>query len=262
MNEAIERQLRDGIVFTLPHPIEVELAERVVELRPRRRARALREDRLGRERAPPCGWRVPHTGRERVLVAATTAGTTGTSARPRAPAACRRAVRELIDGFRFNDLDSLDAALARQPGDTAAVDPRARRGRRSPRPGFLEGVVERAHAAGALVVFDEIITGFRLGAGRRAGALRRAGRPGHASARRSATACRSRRSREALSSWTSSSEVFFSGTHGGEALSIAAALAVLDNLDARAFRSLARGGERLRAGIEGAIESQRGRPTG
>lgn len=34
VNEAIERQLRDGIVFTLPHPIEVDVAERIAALVP------------------------------------------------------------------------------------------------------------------------------------------------------------------------------------------------------------------------------------
>src|SRR4051794_28199982 len=34
VTEAVTRQLRDGIVFTLPHPIEVEVAERVVKLVP------------------------------------------------------------------------------------------------------------------------------------------------------------------------------------------------------------------------------------
>src|SRR4029078_3266267 len=34
VTEAIKRQLEDGIIFTLPHPIEVSLAERVVGLVP------------------------------------------------------------------------------------------------------------------------------------------------------------------------------------------------------------------------------------
>ena len=34
VSEAIERQLRDGIVFTLPHPVEVEVAERIAALVP------------------------------------------------------------------------------------------------------------------------------------------------------------------------------------------------------------------------------------
>ena len=53
-------------------------------------------------------------------------------------------------------------------------------------------------------------------------------------------------------------DVFFSGTHGGETLSLAAARAVLDDLDAEAYRGLYAKGERLRAGIERAI-ARRGR---
>src|SRR5262249_3765949 len=50
-------------------------------------------------------------------------------------------------------------------------------------------------------------------------------------------------------------DVFFSGTHGGETLSLAAAQAVLDRLDGAAYATLYSKGERLRAGIQRAIES-------
>ena len=42
-----------------------------------------------------------------------------------------------------------------------------------PAPGFLEALRLLCDAAGALLVFDEVITGFRVGARRRAGAVRR-----------------------------------------------------------------------------------------
>ena len=42
-----------------------------------------------------------------------------------------------------------------------------------PADGFLELLRERANATGALLVFDEVITGFRVGARRRPGARRR-----------------------------------------------------------------------------------------
>ena len=55
------------------------------------------------------------TPRGRSSAATTSAGMTGTSALLRAPAAAA-AVQELIDDFRFSDLDSVDEALARHPG--------------------------------------------------------------------------------------------------------------------------------------------------
>jgi glutamate-1-semialdehyde aminotransferase len=48
-------------------------------------------------------------------------------------------------------------------------------------------------------------------------------------------------------------DVFFSGTHGGEVLSLAAARATLDALDANAYAALEEKGARLRVAVEAAI---------
>jgi glutamate-1-semialdehyde aminotransferase len=252
VTEAIERQLRDGIVFTLPHPIEVELAERVVERIPG--AEQVRFAKTGSD-VDSAAVRVAraHTGRERIVIGGyhgwhdwyigSTSRNTGVPV----------AVSELVDGFTFNDLDSLDAALGRHPGEIAAVilEPA---GAEEPAPGFLEGVIERSHSAGALVIFDEIITGFRVA-------------PGGAQERYDvradlATFGKALGNGMPISALAGRAEVmgeldrvFFSGTHGGETLSMAAALAVLDTLDESAYRALDERGEQLRAGIEGAIES-------
>ena len=66
----------------------------------------------------------------------------------------------------YNDEAALDAAFARHGPDIAAVlvEPvAANMGLVPPRPGFLDGLRRRCTAAGALLVFDEVITGFRLG---------------------------------------------------------------------------------------------------
>jgi glutamate-1-semialdehyde 2,1-aminomutase len=68
----------------------------------------------------------------------------------------------------FNDLDSVRRALAAHPGDVAAilVEPVAgNMGLVPPEPGFLQGLRELADASGALLVFDEVMTGFRLAKG-------------------------------------------------------------------------------------------------
>ncbi len=75
----------------------------------------------------------------------------------------------------YNDLAALDAALAEHGAQTAAilVEPvAANMGLVAPAPGFLEGLRERATRHGALLVFDEVITGFRVALG---GAQARAG---------------------------------------------------------------------------------------
>src|SRR5690606_12509602 len=67
-----------------------------------------------------------------------------------------KAVRDLVATFAYNDLASLEASI---DDSTAAVilEPMTFD---HPDPGFLEGVVEIAHRNGALVIFDEIWTGF------------------------------------------------------------------------------------------------------
>jgi glutamate-1-semialdehyde 2,1-aminomutase len=68
----------------------------------------------------------------------------------------------------YNDLESVRAAAERHAGGLAAVfvEPVAgNMGCVPPEPGFLEGLRELCDAAGALLVFDEVITGFRVGRG-------------------------------------------------------------------------------------------------
>src|SRR5207247_1995746 len=68
----------------------------------------------------------------------------------------------------YNDRIAVTEAFAAQPGRIAAVvvEPViANAGVIPPLPGYLEHLREVTHAEGALLVFDEVITGFRLGTG-------------------------------------------------------------------------------------------------
>jgi glutamate-1-semialdehyde aminotransferase len=248
--EAVTRQIRDGIVFTLPHPIELEVAELILSRVPG--ADRIRFAKAGSD-ANSAAVRLAraNTGRDVVLVC----GYHGwhdwfigsTSRRAGVPVA----VRELVDEFPFNDLDGLDAALQRNDGNVAAVilEPV---GASEPGPDFLQGVVDRAHAAGALAIFDEIITGFRIapgGAQERYGVTADIATFGKAIGNGMPLSAIAGRA-EVLDPL---GEVFFSGTHGGETLSLAAARAVLGLLDADAYARIERSGERLRQGIEQAI---------
>ncbi|MDE2571632.1 MAG: glutamate-1-semialdehyde 2,1-aminomutase [bacterium] len=69
---------------------------------------------------------------------------------------------------RYNDLDAVDAVLHLHGKRLAAIvlEPVvANMGLVHPLPGFLAGLRERASRAGALLIFDEVITGLRLGLG-------------------------------------------------------------------------------------------------
>jgi glutamate-1-semialdehyde 2,1-aminomutase len=65
----------------------------------------------------------------------------------------------------FNDLDTTERIVATHAADLAAiiVEPLQRTIR--PRPGFLAGLRDLAHGVGALLIFDEVVTGFRLAYG-------------------------------------------------------------------------------------------------
>ncbi|HWZ83139.1 MAG TPA: aminotransferase class III-fold pyridoxal phosphate-dependent enzyme [Terriglobales bacterium] len=163
VNRAVAEQLALGHSFSLPHPVEVELAERLTRLIPCaemvrfgkngsdatsgavRAARAFTK----RERVACCGY---HGWQDWYI---------GTTTRH---AGVPKAVRELTHPFVYNDLASLDRLLAEHAGEFAAVimEPM---NFVEPAPGFLEGVKDLARAHGAVLIFDEICSGFHLGLG-------------------------------------------------------------------------------------------------
>jgi glutamate-1-semialdehyde 2,1-aminomutase len=76
------------------------------------------------------------------------------------PAGVPDGVRRSTVGFGYNDLPSLETLFAEHEGRVACVVLEAATAT-EPRPGFLEGVRRLCDAHGALLVLDEMITGFR-----------------------------------------------------------------------------------------------------
>lgn len=75
------------------------------------------------------------------------------------------AVRSLSRSFGYNNLDSLRQLLDEHPARVACVILEAASALAEPDPGFLEGVRALCDAHGAVLIFDETITGFRWAAG-------------------------------------------------------------------------------------------------
>ena len=227
VDEAIRRQLDDGITFTLMHPLEVDVAERIVALCP-----GVEAVRFGKSGSDALSAAVraarAHTGRSQVLVAGYHGWHdwyVGSTTRNRGVPA---EVAALTTTFAYNDLDSLAAALSAHRGSVAAVvlEPA---GLDTPDDGYLQGVVDLARSAGAVSVFDEVITGFRFAPG---GARQRYGVVPDLSCYGKALGNGMPISAVA-GSWDVMAvfeDVFFSMTHGGETLSLAAAAAVLDTI--------------------------------
>jgi len=228
VNAAVTAQLGQGHSFSLPHPLEVELAERLTRFIPCaekvrfgkngsdatsgavRAARAL----TGRERIACCGYH----GWQDWYIGSTTRN-----------AGVPEAVRALTHPFVYNDLGSLQKLLSEHKGEFAAVimepvnfwPPGAR---------FLEGVRDLAHEHGALLIFDEICSGFHFGLG---GAQKKFGVTpdlacfGKAMGNGFPISCVVGRA-DVMKVFE---DIFFSFTFGGEVASMAAAMKVLDVLE-------------------------------
>ena len=102
-----------------------------------------------------------------------------------------------------------------------------------PRDGYLPALRELTRSHGALLIFDEVITGFRLGAGRRAGRLRHRARPdlpGQDHRRRAARGGLRRPGRH-HGPRRARGPVYQAGTLSGNPLAMAAGAATLDVLE-------------------------------
>lgn len=89
VTQAVRAQLDDGVIFSLPHRLEAEVAELICEMVPC--AEMVRFGKNGSTPPPaPCGSHAPPPAASMSRSAATTAGRTGTSAAPRGTRACRK----------------------------------------------------------------------------------------------------------------------------------------------------------------------------
>jgi glutamate-1-semialdehyde 2,1-aminomutase len=155
----------------------------------------------------------------------------------------------------WNDRDALSVASDREDLAAIIAEPcPANMGLIRPAPGFLELLRERADAVGALLIFDEVISGFRVdraGAGRRAGVqadllvlgkILGGGLPAAALAGR----------RELMERLAPVGDVYQAGTLSGNPLAVAAGLATLALLDEEAYARLAKTTDTLAQGLRAA----------
>ena len=225
VTQAVRDQLDDGVVFSLAHPIEAEVAELICEMVPS--AEKVRFGKNGSD-ATAGAVRVARafTGRDHVVVCGYHGWQDwyiGATARNRG---VPEATRNLTHSIPFNDLEAAKAALAAHDIACVVIEPM---NVAWPAPGYLEGLKEAAHAAGALLVFDETITGFRFhegGAQALFGVTPDLSTFGKGLANGFPLAAVAGRS----DVMALMEEIFFSFTMGGETLSLAAAKATLEKL--------------------------------
>jgi len=157
--EAVRSQLEDGIVFGYPHPLEVEVAERLRELIPCcQMVRFLKTG--GEAMAAALKTARAATGRD-VILRCGYHGWLQTTGEPGVPTG----VGELLPAFTWGDEAGLAGLLERYAGRVAAITIAASYPHLVPNDTFLHACRRLADAHGALVIFDEIVTGFRVAVG-------------------------------------------------------------------------------------------------
>ncbi|MCX5828118.1 MAG: aminotransferase class III-fold pyridoxal phosphate-dependent enzyme [Deltaproteobacteria bacterium] len=174
---AVTAAIHKGAMSSLNCPEEVALAEKLVDLHPwaemARFARtggeacavAVRIGRAasGRGKVAFCGY---HGWHDWYLAAnlADESNLDGQLLPGLEPKGVPRELTGTALPFRYNHLEDLEAIVQRHPEDVGVIIMEPVRGN-MPLPGFLEGVRDIATRIGAVLIFDEITSGFRMNLG-------------------------------------------------------------------------------------------------
>ena len=228
VDAAITAQLARGITHSLATRLEMELAERFKALIPC--AEMTRFGKNGSD-ATSAAVRLARaaTGRDKIVVCGYHGWQDWYIGSTSRHLGVPEAVRKLTLTFPYNDAAALERTLEENRNEIAAIilEPMSLT---PPAPGFLQAVRALATKHGSLLVFDEIITGFRIGMG---GAQKVFGVVPDLAAFGKAmgngmpiSAIVGRRD-----IMRQMDEIFFSGTFGGETLSLAASIATIDKLE-------------------------------
>ncbi|MCX7876777.1 MAG: aminotransferase class III-fold pyridoxal phosphate-dependent enzyme [Melioribacteraceae bacterium] len=160
VDEAIRKQLEDGITFSMMHPLEVEVAEMINKIIPN--AEMIRYSKTGAD-VTSAAVRLAraYTGKNKILCCgyhgwhdwyiAVTSRNNGIP----------QAVQSISFTFNYNDIDSLKNSI---DDDVAAVilEPVVFH---EPKDNFLHKVAELCNEKNIVLIFDEMWTGFRMALG-------------------------------------------------------------------------------------------------
>jgi len=247
VDRAITEQIKKGISFSLPHRLEIEVAELLVDLIPCAEmvrfgkngsdvtTGAIRTARAytGRDKIAVCGyhgwhdWYVATTTRDKGIPSFN---------------------KKLAFKFQYNDIKSLESIFQENPGEIAAVIMEGVVSE-EPRNGFLEKIREITKKTGAILIFDEIVNGFRIAIG--------GAHEYYNVVPDMATFGKAMANGMPLSAIVGRKDimkvfddVFYSFTFGGETLSLAAAKATIEEIrDKEVIEKIAGNGKKIKSGI-------------
>ncbi len=163
VHDSVKKILGKGVIFTLPHRLEVELAEILCEMIPC--AEMVRFGKNGSD-ATSGAVRVAraYTGRDIIVCCGYHGWQDWYIATTTRSRGIPDAVKKLTLTFEYNNIESLKRIFSDHKNQVAAVimEPL---GVVEPEDNFLGQVKELAHRNGALLIFDEIVSGFRFALG-------------------------------------------------------------------------------------------------
>lgn len=255
INKAVKRQLKKGVSLSLSSKLETVVAEKIIDLVPS--AEMVRFAKNGSD-ATSAAVRIARyfTRRDHIISIGYhgwhdwyIGSTTRSMGVP-------SAVQALTLSARYNDLSHVENLFEEVKGDVAAVilEPM---NSVDPAPGYLESLRSFCSSNNILLIFDEVITGFRFAKG---GAQELFGvtpdlscfGKGIANGFPISVIAGKREIMEGFK------EVFFSGTFGGELLSLTAANVVLDKVkDGRVIPELYRVGQAIQEGLMSEISHKK-----
>lgn len=161
-NKAIKKQLKNGIVFSWPTLLEQELAALINEVVP-----CAEQVRFGKNGTDVnlASVRIArsYTGKEKILKPK--GGYHGWGdwhAITMREYGVPKCMKDIIDEFEFNNLDSLETLLKKDDVAAVILEPQALT---SPAPGFLQGVRDLCDKYKVVLIFDEVVSGFRWSLG-------------------------------------------------------------------------------------------------
>tara|TARA_B110000261_G_C13086565_1_gene358091 strand:- start:445 stop:1719 length:1275 start_codon:yes stop_codon:yes gene_type:complete len=223
VDRAVQEQMQNGVTFSLPHTLEMEVAEKLIDIIPC--AEKVKFAKNGSD-VTTASIRIAraYTGKEHIAVCGYHGWQDWYIASTTRDLGIPKAVKELTHKFEYNNIESLEKIFHEQELACVIMEPM---NVEYPKDDFLKRVKELTHKNNALLIFDEIVTGFRVSLG---GAQELFDVTPDLS-----TLGKGMANGYPLSAVVGSNEVmqkvediFFSGTFGGETLSLAAASAVLD----------------------------------
>lgn len=251
VNRAVREQLKKGTMFTLPHPLEVEAAELIIQSVPC--AEMVRFGKNGSD-ATSAAIKVAraYTGREKIIVCGYHGWQDWYIATTERDSGIPRCMKDLVFSMKYNNLGSLEKILSNNKEEIAALimEPVAAI---PPKNGFLEDVQSITRENGIVLIFDELFTGFRWsigGAQQYFDVIPDLACFGKAMANGFPVSCIAGR-RDIMKEFE---DVFLSFTYAGETLSLAATVATINKLkNNNVHAHIERLGAYLIEGIKGLI---------